>query len=416
MSVSATSPETNGDSLVKTLFSSAECAADPYPTYHRLREISPVFQSSLGHWVITGHAETDAALRSPAVGKDIRSFIQAQGTPDWESHPSYTRVLDHLIWANPPKHTRQRRLISKGFSAQAVAKMEVKVADFVEELLAPLASEGVHETNILASFAFPLPAAVISELIGVPRADWPGFQRLFRDVTLAMEPRPTAEQLAKADTAALAINEYFDSLIEIRRAHPEDDLISALLQAEDDGDRLTHSELMSLVQFLFGAGFESTTNLIGNGLLALLRHPDQMRALRRDPSLIPGAVEELLRYDASVQLTPRSAVTDTVIGDVEVPAGASIIAVLGAANRDPLRYRDPDALDVQRTGIKPLSFGSGIHFCLGAPLARIEGSMAISGLIRHFDKIELAAEPIWKSSLVLHGLEELKVELTPNSA
>ena len=407
------SQKTEGDVLVGQLFSSAQCAADPYPTYRQLREISPVFQSSLGHWVITGHAETESVLRDPTVGKDFRSFIQAQGTQDWESHPSYTRVLDHLIWANPPEHTRQRRLISKGFSAQAIAQMEPKVEDLVEELLEPISSKGPHESDILSAFAFPLPAAVISELIGVPRADWPGFQRLFRDVTLAMEPRPTAEQLDIADSAALEINDYFGWLIETRRARPENDLISTLLQAEDSGDKLTHSELMSLVQFLFGAGFESTTNLIGNGLLGLIEHPDQLHKLRRDPSLIPGAVEELLRYDASVQLTPRAAFEDTVIGGVEVPAGASIIAVLGAANRDPLRYPDPDKLKIDRTGVKPLSFGSGIHFCLGAALARIEGKMAFSGLIRHFSGIELAAEPVWKSSLVLHGLEELKVQVTP---
>lgn len=405
-------PAAEVDRLLGELFSNPACAADPYPTYHRLREVAPVARSQAGHWVLSGHAQVVEVLRSSEVGKDVQSFIRAQGVENWADHPSYTRVLEHLMWANPPKHTRQRKLVSKGFTAHSIAKMEPKIEKLVDELLAPLC-EKAGEVDILREFAFPLPASVISEIIGVPREDWPRFQQLFRDVTLSMEPSPSPAQLATADGAAVEIDAYFEELITRRRKHPEDDLVSTLLAAEKDGEQLAHRELMSLVQFLFGAGFESTTNLIGNGLLALLRNPDQMLALRQEPGLATGAVEELLRYDASVQLSPRTARNDLRLGDVTIPAGESIVTLLGAANRDPSRYTDPDRLDVRRTDVQPVSFGGGIHFCLGAALARLEGRYAFQGLTRRFSRIELVTEPAWKTSLTLHGLQGLRVDLTP---
>lgn len=405
-------PTADVDRMLGELFSNPACAADPYPTYHRLREVAPVARSQAGHWVLSGHAQVVEVLRSSEVGKDVQSFIRAQGVKDWADHPSYTRVLEHLIWANPPKHTRQRKLVNKGFTAHSIAKMEPKIEQLVDELLTPLC-EKAGEVDILREFAFPLPASVIGETIGVPREDWPRFQKLFRDVTLSMEPRPSPTQLATADSAAVEINDYFEELITKRRKHPADDLVSTLLAADDGDGQLTHRELMSLVQFLFGAGFESTTNLIGNGLLALLRNPDQLLALRREPKLAAGAVEELLRYDASVQLSPRTARNDLKLGDVTIPAGESIVALLGAANRDPSRYHDPDRLDVRRTDVQPVSFGGGIHFCLGAALARLEGRFALQGLMRKFSRIELAEEPTWKTSLTLHGLQELRVNLVP---
>ncbi|MFF7737511.1 cytochrome P450 [Streptomyces sp. NPDC007984] len=405
-------PAAEVDRILGELFSNPACAADPYPTYHRLRDVAPVARSRAGHWVLSGHAQVVEVLRSSEVGKDVQSFIRAQGVENWADHPSYTRVLEHLMWANPPKHTRQRKLVSKGFTAHSIAKLEPKIAQLVDELLTPLC-EKAGEVDLLREFAFPLPASVISEIIGVPREDWPRFQQLFRDVTLSMEPRPTPAQLGTADGAAVEINDYFEGLIAERRKKPADDLVSVLLAAEDDGERLTHPELMSLAQFLFGAGFESTTNLIGNGLLALLRNPDQMLALRREPGLVSGAVEELLRYDASVQLSPRTAREDLRLGDVVIPAGESIVTLLGAANRDPSRYREPDRLDVHRTDVQPVSFGGGIHFCLGAALARLEGRLAFQGLMRKFSRIELTEEPAWKTSLTLHGLQGLRVDLTP---
>jgi cytochrome P450 len=321
-------------------------------------------------------------------------------------------MLDHLIWLNPPRHTRLRGLLGSVLTPRAVTAYEPQVTQRVGELLDPLAGGG--DVDLLDELAFPLPVAVIGTMLGVPSADWPSFRRLVREVTLCVEPSPTGEQLAIADAAARELNGYFDALIAERRANPRDDMISTLVAAEIDGERLTEGELSSLVQFLFGAGFETTTNLIGNGTLALLRQPEQLELLRADPSLIGGAVEELLRFDASVQPTMRTAFDDLVVDDHVVPAGESMLLLLGAANRDPARYPDPDRLDVTRTAVRPLSFSAGIHFCLGAALARLEGRVAFTELLRRFRGIELLdPSPRWKSNLTLHGLEELPVRLTP---
>lgn len=403
------------DAAVRSLFTDPAVSADPYPIYRVLRETAPVHRSMTGHWVLSRHADIDAVLRSAAVGKNVEAFIAAQQVPDWRSHESFTRMLDHLIWLNPPRHTRLRQLLGSVLTPRAVAQYEPQIERRVAELLDPLAGGG--DVDLLDELAFPLPVAVIGTMLGVPRDDWPIFRRLVREVTLCVEPSPTAEQLALADAAARELNDYFGALIAERRTRPREDMISMLVGAEIDGESLTESELTSLVQFLFGAGFETTTNLIGNGMLALLRHPDQLAALRAEPDLIPGAVEELLRFDASVQLTMRTAFDDLEVGRHVVPAGASMLLLLGAANRDPARYDDPERVDVTRAGVRPLSFSAGIHFCLGAALARLEGKVAFSELLRRFGRIELRDNaPRWKSNLTLHGLEELPVRLTRASS
>lgn len=406
----AAPPLSRPDQLVASLFRNPEVAGQPYAVYHELRRLAPVHQSFTGHWVLSRYADAERVMNAPGVGKDVRAFIRGQGVPDWESHACFTRMLDHLIWANPPVHTRRRGLVSKVFTPRAVAGWEPAIEARVHELLAPIRDGG--EVDLLESFAFPLPVAVIGSLLGVPREDWSMFHRLIRQVVLCVEPSPDAGQLALADEAADELNTYFDALIAERRARPQDDLMSELAAAEIDGDRLTPSELNSMVQFLFGAGFETTTNLIGNGMLALLGAPEQLAKLRADDGLLPGAVEELLRIDCSVQLTMRTAFEDISIDDVTIPAGESVVVLLGAANRDPERFPDPDSLDVTRTRIRPMSFGGGVHYCLGAGLARLEGRIAFRELLRAFPRIELTdTEPSWRTNLTLHGLERLPVRL-----
>lgn len=401
------------DQLARSLFTDPAVAANPYPTYRALRETAPVHESVAGHWVLSGHADVAHVLRAPGIGKDVEAFIAGQQVPQWRTHASFTRMLDHVIWLNPPRHTRLRRLLSAVFTPRAVTGYREQVRERTAELLDPLSAGG--EVDLLDVLAFPLPVAVIGSMLGVPRDDWPRFRRLVREVTLCVEPAPSATQLATADAAAVEMNDYFDTLIADRRAHPREDMISGLVRAEVEGDRLTPGELTSLVQFLFGAGFETTTNLIGNGTLALLRAPEQMSHLRARPELLGGAVEELLRFDASVQLTMRTAHDDLVVGGRTVPAGASMLLLLGAANRDPARYPDPDQLDVARTDVRPLSFGGGIHYCLGAALARMEGEIALGELLRRYRHIELLdPNPPWKTNLTLHGLEHLPVGLVPN--
>jgi cytochrome P450 len=399
------------DQLAGRLFSPAG-AADPYPIYRRLREIAPIHRSGMGHCLLSRHEDIHTVLQHPGAGKDVMALIRGQQVADWERHPSLTRLVHNMIFENPPEHTRLRRLVSKAFTHRALAERLPEIERRVDELLAPLGDGGT--VDLLEAFAFPLPIAVIGTLLGVPAADWPQFQDLVRDVTLALEPAVTAEQLARADAAAVGLDDYFRGLERERRARPQDDLFSQMIAAEDNGDRLTERELLSLAQLLFGAGFETTTNLIGNGLVALLDRPDQLQLLRDDPELIPDAVEELLRFDGSVQLTMRRAFTDVPVGDTVIPEGSSMVALLGAGNRDPQRYPDPDRLDVTRTGSRVLSFGGGPHLCLGAALARIEGKFAFAGLLRRFRTIELAGGPLrWKSSLVLRGLHDLPVTLVP---
>lgn len=399
------------DQDVRALFTDPASAANPYPIYRRLRETAPIHRSMTGHWVLSRYADVELVLRAPGIGKNVEAFIAGQQVQDWPSHESFTRMLDHLIWLNPPRHTRLRRLLASVFTPRAVAEFRPQIEARVAELLDPYADGG--DVDLLDVLAFPLPVAVVGTLLGVPRADWPQFRRLVREVTLCVEASPTPEQMAIADAAAREMNAYFDDLIAERTREPREDMVSQLAAVRIDGDRLAAGELTSLVQFLFGAGFETTTNLLGNGTLALLRHPEQLRRLRRDPDLIPGAVEELLRYDASVQLTMRTAFEDLALGDTVIPAGESIVLLLGAANHDPLRYHDADSLDVGRSEIHPLSFGGGIHFCLGAALARLEGQIAFTELLRRYRDIGLCAEPRWKANLTLHGLEALPLRLTP---
>lgn len=401
----------DADRAVGALFTDPAMAADPYPLYRQLRDTAPVHRSSTGHWVLTRYADVEQVLRAPGVGKDVEAFIAGQRVPQWREHESFTRMLDHLIWLNPPRHSRLRRLLTAVFTPRAVAGYRAQIEQRVAELLDPLRDGG--DVDLLDAFAFPLPVAVIGSMLGVPRVDWPQFRRLVREVTLCVEPSSSAEQLAIADAAAREMNSYFGHLIGARRRRPQDDMISGLIAAEIDGDRLAAGELTSLVQFLFGAGFETTTNLIGNGTLALLQQPDQLALLYAQPDLVPGAVEELLRYDPSVQLTMRTAFADLTVGPQVIPAGESIVLLVGAANRDPARYPEPDRLLVTRSEVRPLSFGGGIHFCLGAALARLEGQVAFTELLRRFQRIELRHPPRWKTSLTLHGLEQLPVRLQP---
>jgi cytochrome P450 len=305
--------------------------------------------------------------------------------------------------SNPPDHTRLRRLVSSSFTARRVQALRPRIAQMVQDLLVRM--EG--EVDFIAAFAFPLPVNVIGELLGVPSADRAQFQSLVRDWTQVLE-LITPEVLATADPAAATIRDYLAGLAAERRRTPGDDLISALVAAEE---QLTEDELLTMAALLFAAGFETTTNLLGNGLVALLRNPDQLELLRHQPGLADAAVEELLRYDTPVQLLSRVAWDDVEIAGVPVEGGERIVAYLGAGNRDPERFTDPDRLDLTRSDNAPLSFGGGIHFCLGAPLARLEAQIAVPALLAHFPELALAGEPERRDSLAIRGYTRLPVSL-----
>jgi cytochrome P450 len=269
--------------------------------------------------------------------------------------------------------------------------------------------------ELLDVLAFPLPVAVIGALVGVPVADYGWFRQRVRDGAASLELNADVEVLRRAAVALSDMSEYFDALVEVRRDDPEDDLLSALIAAEDAGDRLTHEELIANVILMFAAGFETTSNLIGNGLVALCANPAELDRLRRDRSLLPTAIDELLRYDSPVQVDGRAAMVDTTLPDgTPVAAGDTAITLLGAANRDPARFAEPDRLDVGRPDNAPLSFGWGIHHCLGAALARAEGEAVFGALLQRFGGIEVLDDPpCWRRSLTLRGLERLHMRLTP---
>jgi len=371
---------------------------DPYAHYDRLRALSPVVRADDGALVVTRYADCAAMVRDARLGhmpKDMLGFI---GLADWAGHPSLYTLFSSMLTLNPPVHTRLRRLVSGAFTARRVQALRPAV----ERMVAGLLDDMAGDSDFVTAFAFPLPVTVIGELLRVPPADRAQFQTLIRDWSQVLEVI-TPEVLDRADPAATTIRDYLGDLAEERRRAPQDDLISALVAAEEAGDRLTHDELVTMAALLFSAGFETTTNLLGNGLVALLRHPEQTIG---DPA---AAVEELLRYDSPVQITSRVAYEDVELGGVTVAAGERVVAYLGAGNRDPERFADPHRLDLDRRDNAPLSFGGGIHYCLGAPLARLEAQVAFPAVFARFPRLALAGEPERRDSLSLRGYTSVPV-------
>ena len=376
---------------------------DPYPRYARLREIAPVLRAEDGALVVTRHADCAAVVRDSRLGHLPQHMLGFVGLGDWAEHPSLRLLFTSILTLNPPDHTRLRRLVSTSFTARRVQLLRPAVERLVEDLLDALPPEG----DFVSSFAFPLPVNVIGELLGVPAGDRARFQTLIRDWTQVLDVI-TPEVLARADPAAAVVSDYLAELAEERRRRPQDDLISALVAAEAEGDRLTADELLTMSALLFAAGFETTTNLLANGLAALLRHPGQVPTLLAWPDV---AAEELIRYDSPVQLVSRVAWEPVTIGGVELEEGDRVVAYLGAGNRDPRQFAEPERLDLSRADNAALSFGGGIHYCLGAPLARLEAQVAFPALLRRFPGLELAGEPRRRDSLTIRGFTDLPVRL-----
>jgi len=402
------------DALFEQIFLTTEGRADPYPLYDRLRQIRPVHRAKLGVWALTRYDDCWAAMRDPRFGKDYAQQIEQRFGPEWRRHPSLTAGEHSMLNTSGPEHMRLRKLVVKAFTPRTIENLKPVIARVVNQLLDPVAEAGGG--NVLEAVGFPLPVTIIGEMLGVPEADRAQFRVLVRDLVAIFEMQPTAAQMASADAGQLAIRAYFLALIAEKRQAPGDDLLSRLALVDVDGDRLTDDELVTLASLLFAAGFETTTNLFGNGLLALLRHPQQMAALRGDPSLFANLPDELLRYDGSVQLVNRLTEASVDVGGVTIPAGEQVFALLGAGNRDPARYPQPDRLDVTRTDVQPLTFGGGVHFCLGAALARAEIEITFRTLLARFDEIGLGGDqPTFQDRLALRGLTGLDVVCRPSS-
>ncbi|MBI5506957.1 MAG: cytochrome P450 [Deltaproteobacteria bacterium] len=395
------------DAAFMSLLMDVEKRRNPYPVFRAMREAAPVFQSGVGGWVLTRYDDCYNVLRDPRGGKDWNGLMMQSGLDDWREHPSLSYGSRSLLFLNPPQHTRLRRLVAKAFTPRVVEALTPRMAAVVEGLLDEIEQRGGGD--LMDMLAFPLPVTVIGDLLGVPEADRPRFRDAVRANTRTLEIGVSREEVEVADAAALWMQDYFHELIADKRTHRGEDMLTGMLEAEEGGDRLSDTEIVEMGLLLFAAGFETTTNLIGNGLHALLTHPDQLDLLRKRGDLLGNAVEELLRFDPSIQITGRYVLEDIEVGGERIPAGAGVMTLLGAANRDPARFTDPDRLDITRRDIEPLSFGSGIHYCLGSNLARGEGRLAIGKLIERFARIELAEEPRFRDQLGFHGLESLRL-------
>ena len=376
---------------------SQEVARDPYAVYRRLRDRDPIHRMRLiDAWVLTRYEDADAMLRDhERFGAENRRFYDA----------GLTTMLD----IDPPDHTRLRALVSRAFTPRSVSRLHGRVQAIADRLLDAVADR--DRFDLIAALGYPLPVTVIAEMLGVPAEDMDRFEGWSNDIALVVEPILTPAQVDGVRRASEELCAYFETIVEARRREPRDDLVSALLAAEEEGDKLSREELLSTMLLILVAGNETTRNLIGNGMLALLRHPDQLQRLRDDPELLEPAVGELLRYDSPVQLDGRVVREDLEMGGKRLRKGQKAIALLGAANRDPAAFENPDALDIGRKGKSHLSFGRGIHYCLGASLALLEARIAFRGLLDRFPSIRMAAEPRYRDGIVLRGVESLWIEV-----
>jgi cytochrome P450 len=383
---------------------------DPYPFYRQLREHDPMHLTPLGAVLASRHAEVSSVLRDKRFGKDYAGRAIQRYGPGIMQEPIFRSMRHWMLQQDPPDHTRLRGLVVKAFTARRVEDMRARIQHIVDDSLDRVADRG--QMDLVADYAFRLPVIVICDMLGIPQDDREIFFMRERTAGRLLDPVPlTRAEINAANASHLASVSYFQRLFELRRRQPGDDLTTQLVQAEERGNKLSNEELVANIILLFGAGHETTVNLIGNGLLALHRNPDQLELLKARPELIGNAVEEFLRYDSSVQLTGRVALEDIdEVGGKRIAKGEPVLCLLGSANRDPAAYPDrPDRLDITRADIRPHSFGGGIHFCLGAQLARIEAEIAISTLLRRLPDLRLddAVNPEWRPTFVLRGLMRL---------
>ena len=385
--------------------------ANPYDLYTALRERGPFTRMNGLIGVVADHETSSKVLRDPAMSSDRSSSQLGQLRQTQRSEVA--RSVSFLSM-DPPDHTRLRRLVSKAFTAKVIAGMRPKIEAIVDELFAGFAADG--QVDIVPQLAYPLPVRIITDMLGVPLADHERFEHWSRMLVRGLDPMMSFGDesiLAEIDKASQDLSAYFTDLIAQRRTDLGDDLLSQLVLAEEEGEKLTETELVATCILLLVAGHETTANLIANGVLALLRHPAQLSALRADPGLIDRAIDEVLRYDPPVQLTTRVVTQPTTIGSVSVPEGGVLLMLLAAANRDPAVFTDPDRFDITRDARKHLSFAAGAHFCLGAPLARLEASVALTAFAQRLADPVLDEESLrYRAHINLRGPEQMVVRFS----
>lgn len=394
-----------------------EFLADPYPTYHRLRLEEPLHRSILGSWVITSYVDAKAVLRDPR----FRSNNLAQQLKDKNSYLKHQQkdfsalikvISKWLIYIEPPDHTRLRGLVSKAFSPSIVERMRPQIQDIVNELIGKVQPRG--SMDIIADLARPLPVLAISRMLGIPKEMQDQVYQWVNDLSSIIIQLNSLETFAYLNEVIIQFVEFLSQVIAERKKEPQEDLISVLIAARDQSNKFNDDEIISLCILLFGAGEETTVNLIGNGMLALLRHPEQMEKLKQEPTIIQSAVEELLRYDSPIQVISRTAMENVDIGDKKIAVGEQILVYIGAANRDPAAFPQPDQLNLIRGDNYHLAFADGIHYCLGAALARFEAQIAINTLVQRLLALKLDTVTLERQkNIAFRGLKALPVRFTP---
>lgn len=412
----ATTLTSNGNSQ-KPLFNPflAEFRNNPYPYYERLRSQDPIHFSFMGVWVITRYADAIAVLRDPRFSVDMRRWGNYKDIRFRESKaelsPLGSITSKWMLFMDAPDHTRLQRLASKAFTPQRVESLRPYIQQIVNAQLDQVAS--IEKLDVVADLAQPLPVIVIAQMLGVPPEDREQLQKWSDDIVLCLDPMMSIDVFEHLNQIVVEFAEYFRKLIAQRRQQRQDDLLSALIAARDEQDKLTEEELLGTCILLFAAGHETTVKLISNGVLALLRHPDQIAKLQQTPTLITSAVEEILRYDSPVQLTVRTAIEDVEIGGKTIHKGQQVFVCMGSAHRDPAQFSHPDQLDITRQDNRHLAFSYGIHACLGNVLARVQAQIAINSLIQRFSHLQLATDQLeWHKKIILRGLKALPVNFT----
>ena len=386
--------------------------ADPYPVFASLRREHPVLRDpTTGQWLISRHADVHRLLRDRRLGRTyghVASDAEFARTPAPAWHAPFHELNDlGMLDLEPPDHTRLRRLVTFAFTPRTVNAMRDRIGAIVDALVDRALDVG--EFDLIEDIAEPLPVTVIAELLGIPEADRHLLRPWSNDICLMYELEPSETSAKRAVAASMAFSAYLRELIGERRARPRDDLISELAAVVDDGDRLTEAELVATCALLLNAGHEASVNGAGNGWWALFRHPEALADLRATPALATTAVDELLRFDTPLPLFERWVLQDIEVGGVQIRRGEEVALLFGSANRDPDAWADPDRLDLRRAPNPHVAFGAGIHYCLGAPLARLELQTAFATILRRMPRLELLEPPVWKSTFVLRGLVGMRV-------
>ncbi len=390
--------------------SSPDFRRDPYPYYRRLREADPIHWNPPGTWLVTRYADAAAILRDPHIGHPAGRAPETieELRKNGKLTPLEFLLSSWMVTKNPPDHTRLRGLINRAFTPQTIEQLRPRIYQIVHQLLDEAAKKGTFD--LMADFAYPLPVMVVAEMLGVPLEDRTQFREWSRDLLGIVDLVRNEEAMKRGSLALQKFIDYFRALVTLRRAAPQNDLLSGMILAQDQDDALSEDELMANCIFLFVAGHETTMHLIGNGVLALLNQPDQWALLRENPALMVGAVEELLRYAGSVQFYGRFVREDVEINGQQLRKGQGLFILPGAINRDPEQFTNPERLDITRVDNRHMAFGLGIHFCLGAPLARLEGKIAIESLIQRMPNLKLQPDSlVWQNTVAVRGLKQMFV-------